>query len=1482
MLNKDLERRIKRLESKLCCKSTVFYDVDSPQPLVGKENTLYVDTDSGSIFIWDGTVYASVGGGGIGVPTGGTTGQVLAKINNTNYNTQWVNPSSGGGAVDSVNTQTGVVVLDADNIDDSATAHKFVTATDITNLSNLSGTNSGDNAVNTLYSGLVSNATHTGDVTGATTLTITNDAVTNAKAANMAANTIKGRITAGIGDPQDLTAASVRTITETETTTQLNTRDTNNRARANHTGTQTASTISDFDSAVTANSTVTANTAKVSNATHTGEVTGSTILTLDKTAITNRSAATVASGDLILISDVNDSDNLKKVTAQDIADLGGPHTHVKADITDFAHTHVKSDITDFAHTHPQSDITNLTTDLSNKASLVHTHVISDVTGLQTALDGKVDENAAITGATRTKITYDAKGLVTSGANATSDDIGEGITNLYWSNSRTISSVLTGLSVSGSNIVSTDTILQALGKAQNQINSVVGGVSYQGSWNANTNSPTITSSVGTKGHYYVVDVAGATNINSITDWKLGDWIIFNGTIWQKVDNTDAVVTVNGYTGTVTLTTADISDSTNRRYLTDAQLTVVGNTSGTNTGDNATNTQYSGLAASKVDANVAIVAGTGTKVTYDTKGLVTSSTSATTADIADSLNKRYVTDAQLTVIGNTSGTNTGNQTSIVGITGTVAEFNTALTDGDFATGGGTATGTNTGDNAVNSLYSGLVSNATHTGEVTGSTTLTVDPTAISNKSLKSSLAGTEEVLINDAGTLKKTTAQDIADLGGGGGGTLKDGEVPTGTINSSNLIFTLSYTPINPAGVIIVLNGVVQYNGSDYTISGNTITFTTAPVTGSTIYAYNGVTGAILGVAVGDITGLGTGVATALAVNTGNAGAFVTFNGALGTPLSGIATNLTGIASGLTAGNVTTNANLTGVVTSVGNATAIADNALSIAKTSGLQSALDLKANLISPSFTTPSLGIATATSINGATITSGTLNGSVTGTNTGDNAVNSLYSGLVSNATHTGEVTGATGLTLDKTAVTNRSTATVASGDLILIADIDDSNNLKKVSAQDIADLGGGGGGSFTAGAGIEILGTLIKVGEPELMNNQAVQSTTAFNVGGRDYTQLPKVQRNPITGVMTCISRLGAGHVGAGDFGYIILERSLDKGKTWHGINPADDFTQIAVEASIDLRLQNCFYTKTGRLITMFGRYTGTAWTGITQVMYSDDDGVTWSAKTTIPNPSGLLGTVIVNAPYGNKIVYDDNGDILYPFYAVYSSGGAIVLARSQDNGETWDTNYVTAYDDTSYALQEPSIEDFGDGTFLMVCRVAAPNTAGYRIPALLKSTDYGRNWAGVSETLDKADIEAGVGGSGWLYLEGPATNMAISANDSAIPDIDKMYINGIPYILFHYHIRNNTSLINDVRFNLMNFQDYMTGGLAELEDISITLADFPTTGGASQNGGNGSGVVFGNDYYIVTSRQTTAASSGTQILVRIPVKATTIHRLVKVYEALK
>ena len=58
----------------------------------------------------------------------------------------------------------------------------------------------------------VTNATHTGDVTGSGALTIAADAVTNAKLANVATATIKGRTTAGTGDPEDLTGTQATAL----------------------------------------------------------------------------------------------------------------------------------------------------------------------------------------------------------------------------------------------------------------------------------------------------------------------------------------------------------------------------------------------------------------------------------------------------------------------------------------------------------------------------------------------------------------------------------------------------------------------------------------------------------------------------------------------------------------------------------------------------------------------------------------------------------------------------------------------------------------------------------------------------------------------------------------------------------------------------------------------------------------------------------------------------------------------------------------------------------------------------------------------------------------------------------------------------------------------------------------------------------------------------------------------------------------------
>jgi len=66
---------------------------------------------------------------------------------------------------------------------------------------------------------------------------------------------------------------------------------------------------------------------------------------------------------------------------------------------------------------------------------------------------------------------------------------------------------------------------------------------------------------------------------------------------------------------------------------------------------------------------------------------------------------------------------------------------------------------------------------------------------------------------------------------------DGEIPTGTINSTNRTFTLSAAPIPPASLLLFRNGILQKTGVDYNVAGNTITFTSVsvPLTGDSLQA-----------------------------------------------------------------------------------------------------------------------------------------------------------------------------------------------------------------------------------------------------------------------------------------------------------------------------------------------------------------------------------------------------------------------------------------------------------------------------------------------------------------------------------------------------------------------------------------------------------------------------------------------------------------------
>lgn len=114
---------------------------------------------------------------------------------------------------------------------------------------------------------------------------------------------------------------------------------------------------------------------------------------------------------------------------------------------------------------------------------------------------------------------------------------------------------------------------------------LGGLDYQGTWDADTNTPSLSSATGTRGQYYRVSVAGTTTLDSINDWAIGDWAVFNGVNWEKIDNSESadiirigdnisqltndlnfidasgapLQTVAGRTGDVVLAATDVSET-----------------------------------------------------------------------------------------------------------------------------------------------------------------------------------------------------------------------------------------------------------------------------------------------------------------------------------------------------------------------------------------------------------------------------------------------------------------------------------------------------------------------------------------------------------------------------------------------------------------------------------------------------------------------------------------------------------------------------------------------------------------------------------------------------------------------------------------------------------------------------------------------------------------------------------------------------------
>ena len=165
-------------------------------------------------------------------------------------------------------------------------------------------------------------------------------------------------------------------------------------------------------------------------------------------------------------------------------------------------------------------------------------------------------------------------------------------------------------------------------------SVVGQVEYKGTWNASTNTPTLPSASGVKGNYYVVSVAG---VYETLDYEIGDWVISNGTQWEKVDNSDKVSSVNGATGVVVLDTDNISEgSTNQYYTSERANSDFDTRLDTKDTDNLTEGSNLYYTDERVSANTDVTANTAkTGITQEQADAIVANTAKNSYPSADAL-------------------------------------------------------------------------------------------------------------------------------------------------------------------------------------------------------------------------------------------------------------------------------------------------------------------------------------------------------------------------------------------------------------------------------------------------------------------------------------------------------------------------------------------------------------------------------------------------------------------------------------------------------------------------------------------------------------------------------------------------------------------------------------------------------------------------------------------------------------------------------